>query len=84
MRFKIYDIVRERYLSTEELEGQYYNTGQFDRTFPDPGEYTEEFRINLLTGKVQTDHDNACVNLSCCTPCQMFTDDDNFRLEIDE
>lgn len=82
MRFDIYDLVRDRFLSDEELEGQYYYTGRFDRSYPEPNEYIEPFKINLLNGKIQTDHNNACSDPDCCTPCKMFADNDNFILLV--
>ena len=82
MKFKIYDKVRERYLSDEELENQYYYTGQFDRSFPDPQEYTEPFKVNLWTGKIQISTDNGCTDPECCFPSELYQDSDDFILEV--
>ncbi len=82
IKFRVWDKSTKRFLSDEELEGMYYFTGDFDRCFPDPNPYLKEFKFNLLTMKIQTDHDNSCSDLDCCTPCEMYADDDNFILSM--
>ncbi len=84
MKFKVYDQHNNRYLSDEELEGKYYSIdGKRDKDYPEMFADIQRFEVNLLTGKIQTDHDNACSDEDCCTPCEMFADDDNFIVEID-
>lgn len=84
MRFKVFLKSQDRYLSDEELAGKFYYTGQFDRSYPEPNPYIERFEVNLLNGKIQTNHDNACTDSDCCSPCEMFADDDDFILSVDD
>ena len=62
-------------MTNDELFGQYFYTGQFDRSYPEPEQYIEYFKINLLTGKVQIAHEHS----GGCS----FEDSDDFILTID-
>lgn len=75
MKFSIYDTERKRYLSEEELEGYFYFTGQFDRSYPRPNEYIERFTVNLVTGKVEAE-------LSTPARDTYEINTDRFRLEV--
>ncbi len=83
MKFSVHDKYRDRYLTDEELEGGFYYTGQFDRSYPEPNEYIERFEVNLLTGKIKTNKDNSCSDEDCCTPGEYYCDDDNFLVEVE-
>lgn len=77
MKFKVYYKLDKRYLTDYELENNFVGHG------PD-SQYLFDFRVNLSTGKIQTDMDNSCGDSDCCSPCKMYADDDDFRIEIDE
>ncbi len=76
MKFKVYYKLEKRYLTDYELENNFVGHG------PD-FEYLYDFRVNLSTGKIQTDMDNSCGDSDCCSPFEMYYDDDDFVIEID-
>ena len=82
IKFKIYDKIRNRCLTEEELDGKFYYTGEMSQEFP----LTEEFSINLVTGKVQTPFDiTECADNDCDESDNIImVDSDDFELMIEE
>lgn len=74
MQIKIYDTVEKRYLTEDELRDQCF--------YDSLGNYSGPFKFNLLTCKVQLDYDNSCTDSDCCTPCEMWADSDDFRVDF--
>jgi hypothetical protein len=65
---RIYFKSQKRYLTDEEIENNFYFTGEIDRSYPDPHEYYDTFELvkdkknnlrvytfNYLTGKLNID-----------------------------
>lgn len=84
MKITVYDKLRRRWLTDEELEGKFYYTGMGDYSLKNVDAEIERFEFNLLTCKIQTNFDNACTELTCCFPCEMFADNDDFEVFLDE
>lgn len=53
MKISIYDKIRKRYLSNDELSGYYFYNGMEHHESGGEWEDTESFRVNLLTCKLQ-------------------------------
>lgn len=83
MKFRVYAKRLNRYLSEIELQTSEVSVdGKTDKKYPECYETTVPFRVNLLTGKIQIDQDNACSDETCCTPIEMFADDDDYIIEV--
>lgn len=80
--FKVFHISRNRYLTDDELEGQFYFNGIIHEENEGSWEDIDEFKVNLVTGKIQTDQDNACMDPECCSSCDLFADNDDFIIEV--
>lgn len=53
MKVNIYDKIRKRYLGNDELKEYFFYNGVEHQEHDDSWEETQEFRLNLLTMKVQ-------------------------------
>lgn len=85
MKFKVYDTLRKRYLTSDELSDCFFFNNTLGHDVEGEWENTTDFRVNLLTGKIQIEFDIAiCTDSSCCGgPQLIWTDADNFIIELE-
>lgn len=87
MKFEVYDVKRDRYLTEEELEGNYFYNGVIHDTTEGSYEDIEDFKVNLATGKIQIPFDpSICGEEGCCGSFGdiVFIDSDDFEIEIND
>lgn len=77
MKLLIYDTTKERYLSEDELERQYFLTGESKP-------YIRYFRLNLVNLKVQMDYNNDTGTASCCSKGAAYAYTDRFLVQFIE
>lgn len=77
MNYKVWYTAQKRYLTDYELEHNFVGNPKNDYSF------LFQFRVNLSTGHIQTDQGNSCSDTDCCSPCEMYADDDEFIILTD-
>lgn len=84
MKISIWHIPTKRYLSDDELVNLYYWNGVEHEEHGTPYEDTDEFKFNLLTGKVQLmSLKDLYSDYRCCNPNDIWTDSSDFIVFYD-